>query len=135
MNILDIRDDVLILNGYEITLNDKNARKILRDLLPHKGQWTQTQINLINFMAKKVPNIAGNIDEIFDSLFAIAYGVKHLKHLDFFMADFLMLPSGHIKYSNCVLKRDGILPGYGAWEIVPTIYLNCFTKEYTTTIA
>jgi len=135
MNTLEIREDSLFNNGYEIILNNKNARKILRDLLPHKGQWTQTQINLINFMAKKVPNVTGNIDEIFERLFSLAYAVNHLKHLDFFMADFLMLTSGHIQYSNCVLKKDGVLPGYSAWEIVPTIYLNCFTKSYSTTIS
>jgi len=134
MNILEIRDDSLFMNGYEITLNDTNARKILRDLLPHKGQWTQTQINLIKFMAKKV-NVTGNIDEIYDRLFSLAYTVNHLKHPDFFVADFIMLPSGHVQYNHCVLRRDGVLAGYNAWEVVPAIYLNCFTKEYTTMIS
>ena len=134
MNILDIRDDSLILNGYEITLNDTNARKILRDLLPAKGQWGQTQINLIKFMAKKV-NVTGNIDEMYDGLFSVVYTVKHMKHPDFFMQDFIMLPSGHIQYNHCVLKRDGVLTGYTAWDVVTTIYLNCFTKVYSTTIS
>jgi len=134
MNTLDIRDDSLVLNGYEITLNDTNARKILRDLLPHKGQWAQTQINLIKFMAKKV-NVTGNIDEMYDRLFSVVYNVKHMKHPDFFMDDFIMLPSGHVQYNHCVFKRDGIIPGYTAWDVVPTIYLNCFTKAYSTIIS
>ena len=134
MNTLEIRDDVLVLSGYEIALNDTNARKILRDLLPHKGQWIQTQINLIKFMAKKL-NVTGNIDEMYNELFSVAFAVNHLKHSDFFIKDFLMLPSGHIQYNHCVLKRDGILSGYNSWDVVPVIYLNCFTKEYTTTIS
>jgi hypothetical protein len=85
-------------------------------------------------MAKKV-NVTGNIDEMYDRLFSLAYTVNHLKHPDFFVTDFLMLPSGYIQYNHCVLKKDGILPGYNAWDLVPTIYLNCFTKEYTTTIS
>jgi hypothetical protein len=84
-------------------------------------------------MAKKV-NVNGNIDEMYDRLFASVYCTKHLKHPDFFMDDFIMLPSGHVQYNHCVIRRDGALPGYSAWDLVPTIYLNCFTKEYTTTI-
>ena len=131
MNTLEIREEALFNNGYEISLTDTNARKILRDLLPFKGQWTQTQINLIKFMAKKV-NVTGNIDEMYDRLFSVAYTVNHLKHPDFFMEDFLMLPSGHIQYNRCVLKKDGVLTGYNAWDIVPVIYMSCFTKEYNT---
>lgn len=134
MNTIEIHDDALFNNGYEISLTDTNARKILRDLLSYKGQWIQTQINLIKFMAKKV-NVTGNIDEIYDKLFSCAYTVNHLKHPDFFIGDFLMLPSGHIQYNNCVLKKDGVITGYNTWDTVPIIYMNCYTKEYSTSLA